>query len=768
MSTESAPRFRIGNVPPLARGFTERPDTAHGIIEAFVPGSAVALVPDLTSAEGSSDWLGTCGKTQIAVMTAESLWRSRAIDMLIWIAATSRAAVLSAFVEASVTATGIEPAGTAESVVMRFLSRLDDAVQPWLVVLDDLPENANLDGLWPAGPAGRLLVTSRQPAIAVGRPETQVIPVGFFSVREALKCLTERLSAHPVRRLGAIDLVETLGREPLALAQASSVVASSALDCLGYRDLFVRRRQQTWVATGEMPSAAMLTWTLSVVRAESLLPGMPVRPVLVLVALLDGHGIPGAIFGTSAVAAYLGGPATRFSAAADPKSAWDILLAVERVGLISVDRSVTPPTVLMSSTVQAAIRVAAPAEVQESAARAAANALLEAWPADEPELWTADFLRANAASLHDSAADVLWADGCHPLLLRVGQSLDEGRLAGPALEYWRDLATRCDTKLAPGHADALVVAARLAAAYLTGGHAAQALLWYQRVLAERSRDLTPGHPTIAAARIGLARAFIMAGEPAEAVAVLLQAISDGEQFHGTGHPDTLSARDELAAAYRAAGDLVAAGRLLARSLKDRERLQGPRDLQTMATRDRLAAACLAEGRVKDAVSHYKRVLADREKVLGRRHPDTIAAGASLSAAYHAAGRMPAALQVSERCCADSERVLGPDHPDTLARLADLARLYREVGRIGDAEVLRRRTAPFLDLSRFMMIAAPASNSYRCRRSVVVAAVLALGAGSATRYRCWVLIGDREGVVRDRLCLSASLSFICRGSRAVEA
>ena len=682
----------MGEVPPLAKGFTDRPDTAQGIADLIVPGSAVALVPSPASAGSSSDWLGACGKTQIAAMIAESLWRSRAIDALIWIAATSRASVLSAFVQASVAATGVEPAGTAESVMTRFVSWLGETSQPWLVVLDDLPETTYVDGLWPTGPAGRLLVTSRQPAIAAGWRGTHVIPVGFFSVREALGCLTERLSANPAQRLGAIDLVETLGREPLALAQASAVVASSTLDCLAYRDLFVRRRQQIGVSAGEMPSAAMLTWTLSLARAESLLPGTSVRLMLALVALLDGHGIPGAVFRTSAVATYLGGAATPFSAVTDPRPAWDTLLAVERAGLISVDRNVTPPSVLISSAVQAAIRLAAPAEAQELAARAAASALLEAWPADEPEPCTADRLRANVASLQDSAADVLWTGNCHPLLLRVGQSLDEARLAGPAVTYWRDLAARCDTKLVPGHADARVVAVRLAGAYLAAGHADEAVLWYRRVLAEQGRDLAPGHPTVVSARIGLARALIVAGQPGDAVSVLLQAVGECEQYRGPGHPDTLGARDELAAAYQAAGDVVAASRLLARSLTDRERLQGPRDPRTMAIRDRLAAACLAEGKIKDAVSHYKQVLGDRQKVLGRDHPDTLATGASLAAAYQAAGRMPAAMQLSGQCCADSERVLGPDHPDTLARMANLAQLYCEVGQVEDAEVLLRRTA----------------------------------------------------------------------------
>jgi tetratricopeptide (TPR) repeat protein len=691
MPAKQGRRFRIGQVPPLAEGFTDRPDTAGGIMDILVPGSAAALVSSATSTQGMPDWLGACGKTQIAVLIAESLWRSQAIDVLIWISVTNRASILSGFVEASMAATGIEPTGTAESVVVRFISWLGETRQPWLVVLDGLPESINLDGLWPAGSAGRLLMTGARPAIAIGRPGTRIIPVGLFSVREALNGLTERLSTNPFQRQGAIDLVEALDREPLALAQAAAVVASSNLTCRDYRDFLVSRREQLWPGSDEVSSAAMVTWVLSLERADSLLPGESVRLMLVLVALLDGHGIPGVIFATHAVAEYLSGPATPSSKAADSKSAWDALLAIERTGLISINREVTPPTVGMSSAVQTAIRLAAPAQVQEPAARAAASALLELWPTDEPQPWTTASLRANAASLQESATDVLWADGCHPLLLRAGRSLDEARMVSSAVEYWQDLAARCDTKLPPGHPDAIVVADQLAGAYLEAGQARDAVQWYQRVLAERTRELAPGHPAIVATRVSLAWALIMAGEPQDAVTVLLRAVAECEQFRGGAHADTLSARDELAAAYQTAGDATAATRLLARSLADRERLQGPHDPQTMATRDRLAAACLDEGKTKDAINHYKRALADREKVLGRSHPDTIATAASLSAAYRAAGRMPAAMQLAEQCCADSERVLGPDHADTLVRLVNLAYLYYAVGRVGDAEALLRET-----------------------------------------------------------------------------
>ena len=152
--TEQSVRFRVGDMPPLAQGFSDRPDTARAILDALVPGSTIALVPGSEFAEGRQNWLGASGKTQIAVMLAETLWRSGAVDVVVWISATSRSAVLSGYVQAWTAATGIEPAGTAESVAARFVSWLAETDQPWLVVLDDLPNVDELDGHLARGPGG--------------------------------------------------------------------------------------------------------------------------------------------------------------------------------------------------------------------------------------------------------------------------------------------------------------------------------------------------------------------------------------------------------------------------------------------------------------------------------------------------------------------------------------------------------------------------------------------------------------------------------------
>ena len=148
---------RAGTVPPLAEGFSPRPESAASL-GALVPGALVLLAPDRVTGAGSPDWLGTCGKTQLAVFAAESLWASREVDLLAWVTATSRAAILAGFVAAA-EAAGTGSAGSAESVAVRFLGWLSQTGHPWLIVLDGLVDGADLDGLWPSGPAGRTLVT---------------------------------------------------------------------------------------------------------------------------------------------------------------------------------------------------------------------------------------------------------------------------------------------------------------------------------------------------------------------------------------------------------------------------------------------------------------------------------------------------------------------------------------------------------------------------------------------------------------------------------
>ncbi len=674
-------------MPPLADGFSSRPETAPDLNTALVPGAAVMLAPGRTAGEGSPDWPASCGKTQLAVYFAESLWRSRTVDLLVWVVATSRASVLSGFAEAAA-AMGSDDAGTAESAADHFVGWLSQTSRPWMVVLDDLRNAADLDGLWPEGPAGRVLITTANSATVSGR-KALTFPVREFSMREALSYLMGRLAADPDQRVGAIDLVGDLGCEPPALFQASAVISCSGLSCRDYRDYFAQRRAQLAEMADEGQAAAAVTWTLSVEQAERLSPGGGAQYLLALAALLDGHGIPGAVVTTPAVSEYL---AAGTGTPMDPNRAWGALLSLERAGLLVIDPATTPPTVRMAEVVQAAIRTATPKRIAERAARAAADALLEVWPEPEPEPWLAAGLRSCAESLRQEAGDVLWETGsCHPLLPRAGRSLDNARLTGPAVSYWRELAATSDRILGPGSPDTLMAGSHLATALMAAGQAAEAVAWSQWVLAGRTRRLGPDNPGTIAARADLGRAFLASGQADAAIPVLEEAVSECERVRGVDHLDTLSARDELAAACRSAGKSDDAIRLYRRTLADREQIQGQRHPDTMTTRQQLADAYRAEGRSKDAISQFKRVLADRERVLGPDHLDTIAARANLASAYHSAGKMSVGLQLHEQACQGYERVLGPDHPETLARRADLANTFYAVGRLTDATTMLRDT-----------------------------------------------------------------------------
>jgi len=682
----SGERVRAGAVPPLADGFSARPETAGAVESALAPGAAVALTPGPMAGGGPGDWSKACGKTQIAVSSAEWLWQSGQVEVLVWIAATSRASVLSGYAEAAVAATWADPVGDAETIAGRFVSWLAETTRPWLVVLDGLSDAAVLDGLRPAGPAGRLLVTSDTAAVP-GELGAAAFPVGAFSPREALSYLMGRLTADPDQRLGGIDLVEALNNEPLALAQASGVIVGSVLSCRDYLNYFTRRHEHMARSAGGDPAAAAVTWTFSAERADQLSPTIA-QILLIMAALLDGNGIPAGVFATPAACGYL---AAEGGQPADRELARAALLILERVGLLATGSAGTP-TVRANPVIQAAVREATPRDLLERAAMAAADALLEAWPADEPGAWSAEAFRSCAASLQRTTGELLCAGGCHPLLLRAGESLDRGHLAGPAVDYWRELAAVSEHTLGAEHADALAAAHRLADAYLAAGRSAEAVSWFEWALAERARTLGADHPDTIAARLSLGRALAAGDQSADAITMLRAAVGDYERVRGRDDLTTLSARDELAAACYAAGQFAEATQLYRLTLAGREHVQGDQHPDTIATRQKLADTYLAGNRLKHALAEYKRVLADREQVLGPDHLDTIAARAAIGSAYTTAGRMASALQFCEQAAAGYEQVLGPDHPQTLASRANLAYAYYAVGWLTDGLAILRDTA----------------------------------------------------------------------------
>ncbi len=568
-------RVRVGSVPQLADGHITRAEISSALAAALGPGLTASLAParDPGVPDMPRDWSSASGKTQAAVAYAEDQWAAEGVDILVWVNAT-RPAVLATLAEAAgavraelaraeaARAEPVRATGPAEAVAAGFLAWLRETTRPWLVVLDDLADPGVMGSGWPEGATGRTLITTPDPSALAGERLGTVIPVGSFSPRQSLAFLMGRLTADLDQRQGAVDLVGAVGHEPLALAQASAVIASSELTCRGYLDTLTARR--ALAAPGSPPAAAALTWWLAVEHADALVANLA-HAQLVFTALLDGNGIPGTAY--SAAARRLGVPESVIG---------DGLAALETAGLLSADRSGTPALIRMNWVVQAAIRAAAPPDLLASAARAAADSLLDAWPDSDQPGHVARAFRSCAESLRRAAGQALWQDGCHEVLLRYGRSLEAAEMAGPAAHYWEDLAAASGQALGAAHPDTVAILGRLALTRMASGQPDQAIAMFGSVLAERSAALGPNHVSTAQASQDLGRALLAAGRATEAVTVLGDAVACLERTAGAGSGEVAAAREDLAAAHASAGQVATAITLLRDTLAIRQRVAGPR------------------------------------------------------------------------------------------------------------------------------------------------------------------------------------------------
>jgi tetratricopeptide (TPR) repeat protein len=674
-------------VPPLADSFNPRPETGFNAAGVLAPGlTAVLTQPAHADETGRYPLagLGGTGKTQLAAALAHSVWGSGEVDLLAWVPASSRDAVITGYAQALAATGAANPGPDLDSAAASFLGWLAETSRPWLVVLDDLADLADLEGLWPHGQAGLVVVTTRLPAMAVGANGRKILQVGAFSQREALSYLTARLYEEPGMRAGALDLAMDLGCLPLCLAQASAVVADSASDCRVYRaQLTDRTRQMSVTEAGRYTAAVTATWSLSLDRAEYGAPPGMARNALAFVALLDPGGIPAAVLTSQAACDFICG--RRATGTPDDEGqVRGVLDSLARVGLVTIDPGSASRTVRMHRLVQATIQQVMPPSIMEQTTAAAASALQQAWPEHDLDQLAAQALRGCAASLHRAAGDLLWAPEAHPVLLRAGQSLDHSRLTGPAIAYWQAMITTSSRLLGPGHASTRTARDSLAAAYVAAGRPADAIGIQEQLLAEREKALGRDHPETLTALSGLARACLAGGRQEDAILLHERTLADRERVLGPDHPATLATRGDLATACLAAGRVPDAIAILQRALSDRSTVLGPDHPDTLSACSDLATALHQAGRLKEAFPLYKRALADRERLQGATHPDTMTARANLAYAYRSADKLKDALPIYARTYADRQQVLGPDHPDTLTSLSNLASAYHTARKLKQA------------------------------------------------------------------------------------
>ncbi|GGV51403.1 NB-ARC domain-containing protein [Streptomyces spectabilis] len=288
---------QVGVIPPAARSFQHRAESQR--LRATADGGGTTVLTQLLTG------MGGVGKTQLAADYARAAWSDTSttggLDVLVWIAASGRSAIMTGYAQAGIELCRADP-NDPEQAARSFLAWLTPkaAAKPcrWLIVLDDVTDPDDLKGLWPPTSLhGRTLVTTRRRDAALAADGRHTIHVGLFTDEEALAYLATSLAQHgePADELSA--LAADLGHLPLALAQAAAYIVDAGETVSGYRTLLADRTTTlAALAPDALPDDQALplaaAWSLSIDRADTLRPVGLARPMLQLASLLDGNGIP--------------------------------------------------------------------------------------------------------------------------------------------------------------------------------------------------------------------------------------------------------------------------------------------------------------------------------------------------------------------------------------------------------------------------------------------------------------------------------------------
>ncbi|WP_369265234.1 tetratricopeptide repeat protein [Streptomyces sp. R35] len=643
---------QVGVLPPRAGCFQDRAEAAR--LQQMLAGGGTTVVgparPVLPG--GVLAGLGGVGKTQLAADYVRTTWSAGELDVLVWVTAGTRTAVVALYAQAATEVLGIAVEDPDEAAA-RFLAWLEPKPEPrpcrWLVVLDGIADPVDLGGLWPpASPHGRTLATTRRRDAALFTPGRQRIEVGEFTPAEATDYLNTALATdertEPPADIAA--LAQDLGCLPLALSQAAAYMIDAGTSCAAYRTLLADRAQSLARLSPEvLPDGQSRTmaaaWSLSVEYADRLRPAGLARPMLQLASYLDPNGIPADVLTCSPALSYLAAHRTPTSpgAAQEQKVSADdahgALRALHRLSLLHAPARTGEPgdssaAVRVHQMVQRATRDMLTPSRHEQAAHAAADSLTAAWPDPERDTDLIQALRACTTALTACVETALHQPDAHSVLFRAGNSLG------------------------------------------TSGQVAAAIAHFQQLAGTTRHHLGPDHPDTLTARYNLARWRGEAGDVAGAAAATADLLADRERVQGPDHPDTLATRSSLADWRGEAGDAAGAAAAFADLLEHMVRVLGPDHPETLTARNNLASWRGHAGDAAGAAAAFADLLADRVRVLGPDHPDTLTTRSNLAHWRGEAGDVAGAAAATADLLELTVRVLGPDHPDTLTTRSSLA------------------------------------------------------------------------------------------------
>jgi tetratricopeptide (TPR) repeat protein len=724
MSASDSPAFpankpRIwGNVPQRNKNFTGRAEVLEQLrrgvstdVTAVVPGD-----PLPRALQG----FGGVGKTAVAIEYAHR-YQSE-YDLVWWIPSelatlvrSSLAGLAAELGLESASSTGID--ATTKAVLDSL--RRGDPVSRWLLVFDNADQPEDLMPFIPQGP-GHVLITSRNNQ---WYQQVVTVPVDVFRRDESMQFLAKRVKGLSER--DADRLAEQLGDLPLALVQASAMLAQGGMEVDVYLQLLEEEiasvlREGT---PPEYPAPMTAVWKLSV---ESVTKRQrEAQDLLRCCAFFGPEPIPRFVFRRGAHPSESG----ISKLLAQPLELSNAVRELGRLALIAIDG----PYISVHRLTQALVRAELPLKEQAEYRQEVHSMLAAGAPSSPTDKSTWPRWRAMVAHVGSDITDLSHcaipehravAMNVIRFLYSSGDFRACKALAERFIEHW----TR-----ASGADDPHVLDAQrhLGNALRELGEYHLAYQTIESTWDSAERILGAREPLTLALRNAFGADLRARGEYVRARELDEKTLSLHETEFGADDPQTLRVKNNLALDYGFNSDYGAARELHETVyLRQRDALEGVTVSEVLSSQIGLARAvrlcgnltaardlgadAYAFGRDELGPEHFltlraatdlsiamRRIPDDRDEALdlameifqvstrlfGEKHPGTMAAAVSLCNIQRIIGRLEDALDLAGQSRDRYQEIFGSDHPYTIACAGNLAVLYRLTGDLAQARAL---------------------------------------------------------------------------------
>lgn len=678
--------IRIGAIPEEAAHFQHRA-IADQLEEALNNFGTVVLRQVLSGTGG-------VGKTQLAAHHARALARitdpDKRVDLLIWVNASTRDQIIFAYAQAARNLFAVIP-DDPEQAAQVFLTWLQaphkHRDRRWLIVWDDLAAHTQVSDLWPPHdqPHGRVLVTTRRRDHTLTTQRRHLIDVGVYTPEEAHAFLTNALdeAGIPHAPTELESLAHDLGHLPLALGQAVTYMAELGLGCAAYLDLFHDRMHTLTEVFPDWDTLTPLaaTWDLSLEQANIFHPQGIARPMMGLIALLDGTGIPEQVLTSPPVLEFLSAhrimptePASVMEALS-PKQARAALASLTRLSLTTrTAQQVVSGLFLVGShqLTQRATRENITTRPTRTSVSALAEALVRVWPRTERNTPLEQHLQNNTSTLRshstkedENIEDWLWESTGIALLIHAGKSLQDCGRAQEAVAHWEQMYEYSKKKQGVNQKIKLTIHHELIKSREQNGDHRGAVSEYQSLIKDIHQTYGPDSHEALQAEGNLTYSLSKFEDPSDSANAYKKLLKNQIRALGPDHPDTLTTRSNIAFMRNESGDIDGSIEEYELLLQDQSRILGGHHEDTLRTRHHLAELKHENGSSPDNVEDLEILVKDQCRTLGPDHPGVLRTRHSMAEWIGRFGDAEGAVAAYKEILADRLRLFGASHPETL-------------------------------------------------------------------------------------------------------